>query len=90
MTILWRDRSKHESPNSAWPEAAMAGALGIQLGGLNHYFGEPSLKPLLGDRQRDIGRTDVRASWKILYLSSFCMLLLSISLSWIGERIFPF
>ena len=90
LGILWRDRSKHESPNSAWPEAAMAGALGVQLGGLNYYFAQPSLKPLLGDPQKEISRADVRESWKILYLSSFCMLMLSVLLSWIGERILPF
>ncbi len=82
LGILWRDRRKHESPNSAWPEAAMAGALGVQLGGLNYYFGQPSLKPFLGDRKKDIDRRDVRESWKILYLSSFCMLLFSLLLTW--------
>jgi adenosylcobinamide-phosphate synthase len=82
LGILWRDRRKHESPNSAWPEAAMAGALGVQLGGLNYYFGQPSLKPFLGDRQKNIDLTDVRESWKILYLSSFCMLLFSLLLAW--------
>ena len=88
LGILWRDRRKHESPNSAWPEAAMAGALGVQLGGLNHYFGQPSLKPLLGDRQKDIGRADVRESWKILYLSSFCMLLFSLFIAWVAGEVF--
>ena len=82
LGILWRDRRKHESPNSAWPEAAMAGALGVQLGGLNSYFGQPSLKPFIGDRKKKIDLTDVRESWKILYLSSFDMLLFSLFLSW--------
>jgi adenosylcobinamide-phosphate synthase len=82
LGILWRDRRKHESPNSAWPEAAMAGALGVQLGGLSYYSGQPSPKPLLGDRRKDIGRTDVREAWKILYLSSLCMLLFSLLLVW--------
>jgi adenosylcobinamide-phosphate synthase len=88
LGILGRDRRKHESPNSAWPEAAMAGALGVQLGGLNSYFGQPSPKPLLGDRQKDISRIDVRVSWKILYLSSFCMLLFSLCLAWAAREVF--
>jgi adenosylcobinamide-phosphate synthase len=88
LAILWRDRSKHESPNSAWPEAAMAGALGIQLGGLNYYFGQPSLKPFIGDRKKEIELTDVRQSWKILYLSSFCMLLFSLFLAWAAGEVF--
>ena len=90
LRILWRDRRKHESPNSAWPEAATAGTLGIQLGGLNYYFGQPNEKPFIGDRKKPLNLMDVREVWKILYLSSFCMLLLSLLLSWIGERIFRF
>jgi adenosylcobinamide-phosphate synthase len=90
LRILWRDRRKHESPNSAWPEAAMAGALGVRLGGLNYYFGQRSQKPFLGDPKKALDFTDVREAWKILYLSSFCMLWLSLLLSWIGERILYF
>jgi len=88
LGILWRDRRKHESPNSAWPEAAMAGALGVQLGGLNYYSGQPSPKPFIGDRQKDIDLKDVRESWKILYLSSFCMLLFSLFLTWASGVVF--
>jgi adenosylcobinamide-phosphate synthase len=47
--ILMRDRQQHSSPNSGWPEAAMAGALGIQLGGKSSYFGQPTEKPTIGD-----------------------------------------
>src|SRR5262249_32184662 len=38
----WRDGRKHPSPNSAWGEAAVAGALGVQLGGMNTYGGVSS------------------------------------------------
>ncbi len=38
--IYKRDRYNHSSPNSAHPEAAVAGALGIRLGGANYYFGK--------------------------------------------------
>jgi len=47
--VLWRDGAKHSSPNSGWPEAAMAGGLHIQLGGVNYYQGEPHEGPRLGD-----------------------------------------
>lgn len=47
--IFMRDRKKHTSPNSAHGEAAMAGAIGIQLGGPSSYGGMVSDKPLIGD-----------------------------------------
>ena len=47
--VLRRDGRKHASPNSGLPEAAMAGAMGVQLGGLNYYEGEPLDKPTIGD-----------------------------------------
>ena len=86
LRTLWKDHGKHESPNSAWPEAAMAGALGVRLGGLNFYFGRPSRKPYIGDGARAIEGRDVREAWKILYLSSFGMLLLAILLNWVLEK----
>jgi len=86
LTILVRDHGRHESPNSAWPEAAMAGALGVQLGGLNYYFGQPNRKPFIGDRKKTLETNDVREAWKILYLSSFWMLLLALLLNWVAGK----
>ncbi len=48
-SILLRDGHKHPSPNSGWPEAAMAGALHVQLGGTNLYQGRREVHPHLGD-----------------------------------------
>ncbi|HUQ91607.1 MAG TPA: adenosylcobinamide-phosphate synthase CbiB [Bryobacteraceae bacterium] len=45
----WRDAGKQPSPNSGYPEAAVAGALGVQLGGVNFYRGVRSQKAFLGD-----------------------------------------
>jgi len=47
--IMWRDARHHASPNGGWPEAAMAGALGRQLGGPVHYDGEVAMRATLGD-----------------------------------------
>lgn len=49
LVIMHRDRRKHSSPNAGYPEAAMAGALGIQLGGTSSYFGKAVEKPTIGD-----------------------------------------
>ena len=47
--IMWRDAKKHSSPNAGWPEAAMAGALGLQLGGTNIYDGVEHIGASFGD-----------------------------------------
>ena len=47
--IMRRDGRNHASPNSGIPEAAAAGALGVQLGGTNLYSGKPVEKPTIGD-----------------------------------------
>ena len=64
--VLWRDGSKHPSPNSGRPEAAMAGSLGIQLGGINYYQGVPDDRPLLGEGGRQPDSSDIRAASRIM------------------------
>jgi adenosylcobinamide-phosphate synthase len=55
------DAAKHDSPNAGWPEAAMAGALGVALGGPRAYDGEVHALPTMGEGRAaldggDIGR----------------------------------
>ncbi|MEG1500925.1 MAG: adenosylcobinamide-phosphate synthase CbiB [Clostridiales bacterium] len=52
--IFLRDRLNHKSPNSAHPESAMAGLLGIRLGGPSFYGGNLLDKPYMGDDCREI------------------------------------
>ncbi len=59
---LWRDSGRHLSPNSGIPEAATAGALGIQLGGTNCYGGVPSHRATMGRAWRPIEIADIRRS----------------------------
>lgn len=47
--IMWRDAGKHASPNAGWPEAAMAGALRVRLGGPVRYDGVMTYRPDFGD-----------------------------------------
>jgi len=49
FAIMARDGRKHTSPNSGVPEAAMAGALGVRLGGPSTYGGSVVVKPYIGD-----------------------------------------
>lgn len=58
--IFVRDRHNHPSPNSGQIEAAMAGALGVRLGGINSYFGKASFRPFMGDPLQRL------QSWHIL------------------------
>lgn len=59
---LWRDSSRHPSPNSGIPEAAMAGALQVQLGGRNEYSGMPSDRPLIGQPVRVLSPKHIEQS----------------------------
>lgn len=49
--VMRRDAHRHPSPNGGWCESAFAGALGVQLGGRNVYFGREETRDLLGDGQ---------------------------------------
>ncbi|MCI5125115.1 MAG: cobalamin biosynthesis protein CobD [Candidatus Electrothrix sp. AR5] len=75
--ILVRDRQQHSSPNSGWPEAAMAGALGIQLGGESSYFGQPAEKPTIGDSSVPPQAHHIfQANTLVLTASLLCLFLL--------------
>lgn len=75
---VWRrDRKKHKSPNSAQTEAAMAGALGVQLAGDAWYFGELHHKPTLGDDLRPVRPADIKKADQLMYWTSGAFLLLA-------------
>ena len=57
-----RDAAKHVSPNAGYPEAAMAGALGLSLGGPHAYDGAETQSAWLGDGRREANAADVQAA----------------------------
>jgi adenosylcobinamide-phosphate synthase len=79
LRIGWRDGRKHPSPNAAWGEAAMAGALGVRLGGRSTYRGVPSDKPLLGDPLAPITRETVFRAVLVMQIAA----LLAAGLAWV-------
>lgn len=80
LRIGWRDRYQHKSPNCAWPEATVAGALGIRLGGPNLYFGELVEKPWIGDLRREVRNSDITDSIRLMYTASALTLLIAIAI----------
>jgi adenosylcobinamide-phosphate synthase len=77
--IMFRDGSHHPSPNSGRPEAAMAGALGVQLGGLNHYDGLPVQRPCLGDPDRPLARAHIGMALTLMIWTSLAGVLLGMA-----------
>ena len=56
---VWRDAARHRSPNAGYPEAAMAGALGLALAGPRVYGGVPVDDAVMGDGRRGAGAADI-------------------------------
>ena len=74
--MFFRDGHKHTSPNSGWPEAAMAGALQVQLGGTNMYDGIPVERPTLGDGIQKLHSALIPLAVQLMALASGLMLVL--------------
>src|SRR3989338_2737221 len=70
LRIGIRDGRKNPSPNSGIPEAAMAGALGVQLGGLSTYNSVCVLKPFIGDNIFPLQMRHIKKSIAIAYVAS--------------------
>ena len=59
LAIMLRDARKHRSPNAGWPEAAMAGALGLALAGPRHYPEGAVVDPWVGDGTARAATSDI-------------------------------
>lgn len=81
-TIL-HDGRNHQSPNSGISEAAVAGGLGVQLGGVNYYAGIKSNKPLIGKNNRIPGIKDIRNSIKIAYITGIIFLITGLVIKYV-------
>ncbi|MCS7164440.1 MAG: adenosylcobinamide-phosphate synthase CbiB [Thermodesulfovibrio sp.] len=78
LKIMLRDGKNHSSPNSGIPEAAISGAVGVRLGGPNYYGGVLVEKPYIGDDFESVQSRHIKSSIKIVILSSFIFVFLSI------------
>ena len=74
--IYRRDRLNHLSPNAAHSEAAVAGALGIMLGGVSVYHGRQVVKPTIGEAKRGVRAADILLTNRLVLAGSFVFMLL--------------
>ena len=72
----------HASPNSGYPEAALAGILNCRFGGPHDYFGETVYKPFIGDNPRPLDSRDMRVAIRVNRGAELLMLLLMIGGYW--------
>jgi adenosylcobinamide-phosphate synthase len=71
--IIKRDGRNHSSPNAGIPEAAAAGALGVQLGGSSSYSGQLVSKPTIGDPLRALDARAWRGSIRLMYAAELLL-----------------
>jgi adenosylcobinamide-phosphate synthase len=73
---MLRDASRHRSPNAGYPEAAMAGALGLSLAGPRVYGGVKVDDATMGDGRRDATAADIRQALMLYRYADAILLLL--------------
>ena len=76
LKFVWNNGRKHASPNSGYPEAALAGILNCRFGGPHYYFGELFDKPFIGENDRELTTADMRTAVRINRLAEVLMLVL--------------
>lgn len=71
-----RDAGQHRSPNAGWPEAAMAGALGLALAGPRRYGGVMVEDAFMGDGRREANAQDIRAALRLYVVADALLIAL--------------
>lgn len=77
LPFVLRYGKKHASPNSGYPEAALAGILNCRFGGTHDYFGEAIFKPYIGETDRMLTYEDMQRAIRINRRVEVLMLLLT-------------
>ena len=78
--MMLRDATKHPSPNGGYAEATVAGALNIQLGGINSYFGVPHFRAYMGDPIESLNANHILLTIRLMYTATIIFLSLAILL----------
>ena len=82
LSFLRRYGSQHASPNSGWPEAALAAILDCRFGGPHNYFGQLVPKPYIGDNPRELNRNDLTVSLRVALFVEFLSVLI-VAMRWL-------
>ncbi len=85
-----RDGRRHPSPNAGLPEAAMAGALQVRLGGPSNYGGVVSDKPVLGDARTPMAPAKLHAAIRVMQATAWLALLTASILAIVTEIVWTF
>ena len=78
LGFVWKYGNKHASPNSGYPEAALAGILNCRFGGPHNYFGQEVWKPFIGHNDRLLTTEDMKVAIRINRLAEVMMIILVI------------
>ena len=78
LNFVWKNGRKHASPNSGYPEAALAGILNCRFGGPHYYFGELFDKPYIGENDRELTTQDMHTAVHINRTAELLMLALTL------------
>ena len=74
--FVWRNGRRHASPNSGYPEAALAGILNCRFGGPHYYFGQLFDKPYIGTHDRPLTTADMQTAVRINRTAEILMVIL--------------
>lgn len=76
IIFIWKNGRRHASPNSGYPEAALAGILDCRFGGPHYYFGELFDKPYIGERERLLTTYDMKKAVRVNRTAEVLMVLI--------------
>ena len=76
LRFIWRNGRHHASPNSGYPEAALAGILNCRFGGPHYYFGQLFDKPYIGENERELTTVDMKHAVRINRIAEVLMVFL--------------
>ena len=76
LRFIWRNGRRHASPNSGYPEAALAGILNCRFGGPHYYFGQLFPKPYIGENERELTTADMKLAVRINRIAEVLMVFL--------------